>query len=241
MRKAELYSDLDWIENKFTFNQLFELFYTLARVRYATQKQLQPLNHRVATKENLVKFCELGYLNGVNLVKNEIAFYITDKTRQILANEGFNVKVLQKDFTGQILIHPLKITDCILKLQGEDNFYNVFYPAFREAPNYDKEFLRPDFCLIRKQPDGAYKIEFCEVETEKPDWLNYLLIKKEKYEKLATDQNLYYLWWKTWANKLDLPMCKETDFCFSVVCFSTEKLDFNWNGWNFIIIQGECI
>lgn len=136
MRKAELYSDLEWIENKFSFNQLFELFYTLARVRYATHKQLQPLNHRVATEANLVKFVELGYLNGINLVKNEIAFYITDKTRQILAIEGFNVKVLQKDFTGQTLIHPLKVTSCILKLQGEDNFYNVFYPVFKEPPSY---------------------------------------------------------------------------------------------------------
>ncbi|NLM67496.1 MAG: hypothetical protein GX180_10035 [Enterococcus sp.] len=234
MRKAELYSDLDWIENKFSFNQLFELFYTLARVRYATPKQLQPLNHRVATKTNLVKFCESGYLDGVSLVKNETAFYITDKTKQILANEGFNVKVLQKDFTGQTLTHPLKITDCILKLQGEEHFYNVFYPVFREAPKYDKEFLRPDFCVVLKKKSvniAHYKIEFCEVETEKPDWLNYLLIKKEKYEKLATDKNLYSLWWKVWAGKLNLPMCKEKDFCFSVRCFGNIKRD--WEGWQF--------
>lgn len=230
MRKAELYSDLDWIENKFSFHQLFELFYTLARVRYATPKQLQPLNHRVATKTNLVRFCESGYLDGVSLVKNETAFYITDKTKQILANEGFNVKVLQKDFTGQTLIHPLKITDCILKLQGEEHFYNVFYPVFREAPKYDKEFLRPDFCVVWKN-GNSYKIEFGEVETEKPDWINYLLIKKEKYQKLATDKNLYSLWWKSWANKLELPFCKETDFCFSVRCFGNIKYD--WEGWNF--------
>jgi len=226
MRKAELYADLGWIENKFTFNQLFELFYTLAQVRYATQKQLQPLNHRVATKKNLVKFVELDYLNAVSLVKNETAFYITEKTRKILTNEGFNVKVLQKDFTGQTLIHPLKITSCLLNLQP----WIVFYPQFKEPPNYGADWLKPDACLIFKK-DKAYKIQFLEVEEEKPDWENYLLNKKEKYEQLARDKNLYYLWWKYWADKLELPMCKEKDFCFSVLCFGNIKRE--WEGWKF--------
>jgi hypothetical protein len=231
MDKATLYPDLAEIASKSSYKQIFDIFYALAQVRYATFKQLHPLNHRVATKTNLVKFCEFGYLDGTFLVKDELALHVTDKTRQILEREGFNVKVIQKKFTGQELTHALKISDCILKLQAQENFYNVFYPIFREPPKYDREFLRPDACVVWKK-DGAYKIQFVEVEEAKPDWENYLLVKRQKYEQLANDQNIYRVWWKYRAEKLILPLCSEADFCFSVICFA--NINKNWGGWEWI-------
>jgi hypothetical protein len=232
LQKPELYPDLKWIDNKFSYSALFKELYRVGQVRYATREQLYPFNKQVWTKPNLVKFCELDYLKPHDLVK---AFHITEKTREILEKEGFNVKVLQKKFTGQTLDHALKITSCLLKLQGQDNFYNVFYPTFTEPPSYTAEFLKPDACVVWKR-DGAYKIEFIEVEKEKPDWENYLFIKKEKYEKLARDPNTYRFWWKgkekkTNHEKLNLPLCQEANFCFSIVCFGNIKKE--WGGWKF--------
>lgn len=227
MDKASLYPELELIASRASYRQIFDLFYTLARVRYATFKQLHPLNHRIATKKNLVKLTELGYLSDHNLVK---AYHITEKTRNILKNEGYNTAILQKNFIGRSLEHALKTTDCLLKLQGQEHFYSVFYPIFREPPDYIKEFLRPDFAVVWKN-DNLVKLQFGEVETEKPDWENYILTKREKYEKLARDQNTYLMWWKYHADKLNLPLCEEEDFCFSVLCFGNIKKE--WEGWNF--------
>ena len=230
MDKATLYPDLEPIAAGASYKQIFDLFYTLAQLRYATFKQLHPLNHRVATKKILTNLVSLDYLAEVNLVRNIKAFHITEKTRQILEREGFNVKVIQKKFTGQTLEHALKVSKTILNLQAQENFYQVFYPIFREPPKYDREFLRPDACVVWKK-DRAYKIEFIEVEEAKPDWENYLLVKKEKYEQLARDPNIYRVWWKYYYDKLNLPLCKEAEFCFSVVCFGNIKK--KWEGWEF--------
>jgi hypothetical protein len=218
MDKATLYPELVEIALKSSYRQIFDLFYTVAQVRYATFKQLHPLNHRVVTKNILVKLTELGYLKAINLVKKEPAYHITEKTRELLEREGYNTKILPKSFTGQSLDHALKITDCILNLQGQSFFYHVFYPLFREPPKYDREFLRPDFAVVWKN-DNLVKLQFGEVEDPKPDWENYLLAKRDKYEKLAQDPNTYAMWWKVISEKLNLPLPKEEDFCFSVLCF----------------------
>lgn len=230
MDKATLYPDLEPIAARASYKQIFDLLYIVAQVRYATFKQIHSLNHRVATKKNLANLVSFGYLATINLVKNIKAFHVTDKTRQILEREGFNVNIIQKKFTGQTLDHALKITSCLLNLQAKENFYKVFYPIFAASPDYSKEFLKPDACIVLKK-DGAYKIEFLEVEEEKPNWAEYILVKKEKYEQLASDPNIYRIWWKYYADKLNLPLCKEADFCFSIVCYGTIKKD--WEGWEF--------
>lgn len=227
MDKATLYPELAEIAARASYKQIFDLFYTIAQIRYATQEQLQPLNHRLATKNLLVRMTELGYLSSDNLVK---AYHITEKTRELLEREGYNTKVLQKDFTGVKLQHALAITDVILKLQAEPDFYQVFYPIFREPPEYRMEFLRPDFCLIRRG-EGKYKIEFGEVETKKENWENYLQVKRDKYEAIARDSNTYAMWWKVWSERLNLPFCDERSFCFSIICFGDIKKD--WRGWEF--------
>jgi len=240
LKKAELYPDLEWTENKFSYSALFKEFYRLGQVRYATHNQLIPFNKQVFTKQNLVLLTELGYLDGSYLVENDTAYFITDKTKELLTKEGFNVRVIQKKFTGTDLTHSLKITDCLLKLQGQSFFYAIFYPLFRDPPESKNAFLVPDACVVWKK-DGAYKIEFIEVEEEKPDWENYLWVKKEKYERLARDPNIYHLWWKGkeekgYHKKLILPLCKEADFCFSVICYANIKKD--WGGWKFSELTG---
>lgn len=229
MDKSTIHADLEWLADKSSYKQIFNIFYTLATVRYATQKQLQSVNHRVATKNNLSKLVELGYLAEKNLT-TFLAYHVTEKTRQVLKQNGYNADIIQKKFKGEVLQHELLITDCILKLQGKEDYFTTFYPIFREPPDYQKEFLRPDACVIWKK-DNSYKIQFLEVEEPKDDWENYLLGKRDKYERLAEDANLFLIWWKVNSQRLGLPMCKIEDFCFSVLCFS--KLKFDWEGWNF--------
>lgn len=224
MEKSELYPDLEWIENQFTYKQLFDLLYLLAQFRYATFKQLHSINHRVARKGYLVKLSELGYLNIIQPVKNQKAFHITEKTKNILKREGYNTRILQEDFTGKELIHDLKITDCLLKLHGRENFYKIFYYRFTYPPDWKKEFLRPDFCVVWKN-DTGYKIQFGEVEEEKSDWERYLLEKKNKYELLAQSEDVFNLWWRVWAEKLKLSLCKKEDFCFSVAIYSNKEFN----------------
>lgn len=231
MKKSELYPDLEWTENKFSYTALFKELYRLALVRYATHDQLIPFNKQVFTKPNLVKLTELGYLDGAYLVENDIAYHITPKTRDLLTKEGYNTSVIQKKYTAQSLIHALKITDCLLKLQGEQFFYTNFYPMFREPPEYKNPFLIPDACVVWNK-EGTYKIQFVEVESEKQDWENYLLVKKQRYETMASTPDIYRIWWKQWAEKLNLPLCAENDFCFSVVCFGSIKKE--WECWIFI-------
>jgi len=223
MDKSTLHPDLEWITNKATYKQVFDLFYTLGKVRYATFKQLHALNFRVATKTNLVRFIELDYLSNDNPVK---AYSITDKTKKILELERYNTKLLQTKLTGQTLEHALKITGSILKLKP----WTVFYPQFKEPPDYQKDWLKPDACLIFKK-DNQIKIQFLEVEEIKQDWENYLLGKREKYERLATDANLFFMWWKHQSEKLGLPMGNVEDFCFSVCVVGNIK--FNWEGFCF--------
>lgn len=225
MDKATLYPDLLWLKERASWQQIFDLLYTLAQVRYATQKQLQPINHRVCTKPNLVKLEALGYLKSIDLV----SFHITEKTREILEREGYNTKILQGTYRAKDLTHALLITDAILKL----NPWSVFYPQFKEPPDYRKEWLKPDACLIFKN-DTNYKIQFLEVEEKKPNWENYLLDKKSKYERLAGLSDLFFVWWKRRAENLGLPMGKIDDFGFSVLVVGGVKKE--WDGWNFIAI-----
>jgi len=133
---------------------------------------------------------------------------------------------LQKKFTGQTIEHELKITDFILDLQGKEFFYTVFYPQFKEPPDYTKDWLKPDACVVWKRGED-YKIQFVEVEDKKPGWENYLLNKKRNYELLAQDKNLYSMWWHEWHKKLNLPNCRLEDFCFSVLC----NVKKDWEGW----------
>ena len=76
--------------------------------------------------------------------------------------------------------------------------------------------LIPNACFFYHK-DSSYKIQFLEVENEKVNWENYLLEKKEKYEKVSQDFNTWDKWWRKSCERLDLPMCKVEDFCFSVL------------------------
>jgi hypothetical protein len=211
MKLDTLYPDLAPLVKGSSFNQLFQFFWTAGQVRYATRKHLAVISFKLGTKNKTDDLVRSGYFQIIGE-----AFSITDKVKAILEEQKYPVSILQKKFTGATP-HDLKITDVILDLKP----WAVFYPIFRES--------RPDACLIFKK-DRAYKIQFLEVEnTEKP--ASYLRGKKEEYEKLARDFEMYDRWWKHHAEKLGLPFPKPENFCFSVLCFGSKKED--WSGWTF--------
>ena len=224
MKLSERYPDLNLLTAGSSFSQLFNLLYTASLLRYTTKEHLNQINHKLGTPRKLQILAESGYLT----CKNSKVFVITDKTRRLLEEQGYTCKILAKKITGETAEHELLIASVILDMMKDDNFYSVFYPTFMEPPNYDRDFLKPDACVIFKK-ERQYKISFLEVENEKPGWEAYLQAKQEKYETIGRDYNTYGKWWKFWSEKLRLPYCNQDSFCFSVLC--TGDIERNWEGW----------
>ncbi len=211
--------------------RLLQCFWTIAQVRYITFKQLKtvkkPWAQHIATRPRLKHLSDLGYLEPTP----RGAYTITPKAFDFLDRNGYNTSYLQKRTRGQGNDHDLKITDYILSLQEDPNFFTVFYPVFNKPPNYDSEkLLEPDACIIYQRQD-AYKIVFLEVETEKAGWEQHLLDKQIKYQQLAHDHNTYERWWAFQAKKIGLPICTPQNFCFSILCLGSRNYD--WPGWTF--------
>lgn len=195
--------------------RLLDALYTIGLVRYATQKQLKSVKKswvtHICTKQALEQLIELKYIgrNGSG------AYFLLDKSFRLLGENGFNTEHLTKRLQGQGNEHDHAVTDVLLKITGEPDFFTVFYPIFTAPPNYDKDFLIPDACIVLKR-DDAYKLKFLEVETPKGNWSDYLEDKRLKYQRIASDYNTWDRWWRKWSAKLNLPMCDVNDFCFSV-------------------------
>lgn len=224
---SDKYPELEIFIKGSTWIKLFRFLYDFAQLRYATKEHLNQINNVYGTHKKLTHLVKEKYLS----VKNGDIYHITEKTRKLLGIEGFNTKILQSDFTGEVLKHELKITDCLLKLRKEPNFYGVFYPSFKE--------LKPDACLIYAEKEDykknnskilRYKIQFLEVEDEKGNWEQHLKNKRDKYILLARDFYIWDKWWRHNCERLELPFCKVEDFCFSVLCVANIEPK-EWEGW----------
>ena len=232
MLHKDLYPDLEPIVRGSTWKKLFDWFHLAGMLRYSTQQhlrnigkyglydgqyKLQDLGKQFGSKQKIKKFIEIGLLTAVNN-----AYKITDKVIQILKDESFNVRIL-KQADGEGTGHELAVSSALVKIMREPHFYAAFY--------YDFGFLRPDSVVIHKK-DSAYKITMLEVEQEKPDWLEYLKDKRDKYNKLAQDEEIYSKWWKVYSEKLGFPFCSQDKFCFSVL--TNSKIQFEAEGWNWL-------
>jgi len=204
VRLFEIYPDLEPLTAGSSYSQLFNFLYSLALLRYFTKDHANKVNSKLGTKKKIAQLCELDYLN----CKNSQVYTITEKTRKLLDEQGFNCKILAKKLTGEGNDHDLKITDYILDERCNPWFYSVIYPFF--------DYLIPDACLIYKN-ESTYKITFLEVENPKAGWDDYLENKKSNYKRLASDYDVYGKWWKVWSERLNIPYCTEEEFCFNVV------------------------
>lgn len=202
MKLSDKYQDLAPLTSGSSFNQLFTLIYILATVRYATAKQLRSVNPKIGTGFKLSALCDLGYLS-----KSDGGFYYTaNKGFELLRKEGFNTRILQKRLQGDYSFHQETLTDFILSVMREPDYYAVIYPNFT--------YIIPDACIIRKN-ENQYKIEFIEIEVSDKD-KEYIPDKKQRYEKLARDITLYSKWWQRWSALLKLKYCRQDQFCFWV-------------------------
>jgi hypothetical protein len=209
------YPDLAPIVATRSWKGLFDLLYTLAQVKVASYNQLNPVNFQIATAPKLAQLAALGYIGFTQPVN----YFTTPKLMNLLKDEKYRVRHLPKDFTGFGDEHQLAVTDCLLREMKDPEYFAVFYPDFK--------FLRPDAAIIY-QKDNMAKLVFLEVERTDKD-PSYLLNKKEGYDKLARQQDIYDKWWKHWSEEFNFEMPPIEKFCFSVKCVGNFKAD--WKGW----------
>ncbi|MDY6895448.1 MAG: hypothetical protein SVO01_08565 [Thermotogota bacterium] len=220
MKLETQYPDLAPIVKGASFNQLFQLFWMLAQVRYATRGQLNAVNSKLGTAKKLHHLFTTGYLSVKNGVHS-----ITRKTLQILHDQNYVTAHIQQKLQGGGA-HELSVTDAVISEKPDF----VLFPSFKRPPDYFDDFLIPDACLIHKFENG-YQIQFLEVENPKGHWEDYLSSKKVKYEVIANDYNLYDKWWRLHSERLGLQFPEVDQFKFTVLCYS--KLKFDWPGWSF--------
>jgi hypothetical protein len=218
MIKADKYPELADLIKGSSYNQLFQLLYKVALLRYATPEHLKRISFKIGTVKKTARLNELGLLNthpsGVSV--------ITDKGLNLLKEEGYNTEPVNKKLQGTGAGDEPVIASVILDVMDEEDFYTVFYPHF--------DFLIPDACAIFRK-DGKARLVFIEVEKKKGNWQKYLLEKKDKYERIGDDLDIYDKWWRRWSGILKLDFCPAEEFCFSVRCYS--ELKFDWQGWEF--------
>jgi hypothetical protein len=219
MNLNDKYPELADLVKGASYNQLFQLLYKVALIRYATPEHLKRINPKIGTVNKTARLNELGFLRtcstGVSV--------ITDNGLNLIRENGYDIDHIAKKLQGDGSGDEPVIGSVILDLMDEPDFHTVFYPHF--------DFLIPDCAVVWKK-DGKVKLQFVEVETKKGNWQEYLEKKKVNYELIARDFNIYDKWWRRWSDILRLPLCPIENFCFSVRCYADLKND--WPGWEFI-------
>jgi hypothetical protein len=218
MNLNDKYPELADLIKGASYNQLFQLLYKVALIRYATPEHLKRISSKIGTVNKTAKLNDLGLLStyptGVSV--------ITVKGLNLLKENGYNIGHIAKKLQGTGSGDEPIISSVILDLMDEPDFHTVFYPHF--------DFLIPDCAVVWKKDDKV-KLQFVEVETKKGNWQEYLEKKKANYELIAQDFDIYDKWWRRWSGILKLPMCPVDNFCFSVRCYS--EIIFEWEGWKF--------
>ncbi len=221
-----------------TWKNYYDLFWTIATLRYVTPKQLaagfkdEIWRRKCATLKQLKALADLGYLeiSPTGMIK------ATAKSVKFLAQYA------EPEYPGEYDVQRIKLpsgtgerdaeynTDALIKIMKKPDFYAVFYPEFYERPGQAQAFLIPDAAVVWRKEHLA-KLVFLEVERQKPAWKEYLLQKRRKYETVARDTRTYDEFWRHWAKVLRLELCPPEEFGFSVWCIGAFKE--NWPGWTF--------
>ncbi len=208
MLYGEQYPELEALVKGSSYRQLFDMLYTLALVRYATPEHMRAVNFKLGTSGKLEKITEKGYISFTGGT-----FYtITDKGLVLLEKNGYNTKIIKRKLTGEMKEHQAVITSVILTLMKDPQFFTVFYPQFKHEGE-QAAFLIPDAAVVFKDGNKA-KLVFLEVElSDKPN--NYLDNKRRNYLELGSLYWFYDKWWRSYAQKLGIGLCKPEEFCFS--------------------------
>jgi len=210
------YPDLKPLTVGASFSQVIQTLHAAHLLRYSTQEHLKTLGSwKIATKKKLQTLADLGYL-----VKNEQVFTSTRKTLDLLIKQGYKRELLPPHAEGRGA--EIYNSDALVKIIRHPFYKQLLYPHF--------EYVIPDGLLILQDGD-RYQLNFIEVEVRKPKWAEYLEDKRQKYERLARDEQVFR-YWAIIAPFVGLKCPRINDFKFQVVCVG--DVHFEWEGWRFI-------
>jgi hypothetical protein len=216
-----------------TWQNFYDLFWTIGTVRYVTYKQLKKsFGNKVwcrkcVTPRIIESLAKKDYIN----ITSENALTITSKTLNFLETyaEGINTSIIKLP-QGKGDKERIDNTDVLLKIIQLPDFYALFYPEFYRQPSDNQPFLVPDAALVLKREDKA-KLIFLEIERPKGNWEDHLLNKKSKYETVARNLTTYNNWAFSNFQKLKIKLPDIDKFCFSILCIGDIRYD--WPGWEF--------
>lgn len=220
----ELKSDLRGIlplESGASFELFWDMLYHIRLLKYIKQDQLKLINPRyskICGKKKMSCYCDLGLLN-----RQDEVYTATNKSLDILKILNLNTKILPKSIDGFGDINQLANTAVFIQALKLPDFKALLYPSF--------DYIRPDALLVRGD-NVRYKLEFLEIESDKPNWIDYLENKRINYIRLAKDRQVYS-YWKAFSSYLSLTAPDIKDFRFSVVIIGKIQLDFG-TGFKFI-------
>ena len=175
-----LFQDIIPLNSGGSFKLLFDMLYHIRQLKYVRQSDLKLINSRyskICATKKLQRLVELEYLQNTY----EDVHIATDKVMPLLHKNGYQTKLLPKEIKGDGKENELNNTEVFIQALKLPDYKALLYPIFGEI---NRPYLKPDALLVRVK-DGAYKLEFIEVEASKPDWDNWLENKRINYLKLA--------------------------------------------------------
>ena len=215
--KDEL-SSLIPLDSGGSYSLMWEMLHSISMLKYVKHLHLRLINPRfvkIGSKKKLQQLCDLKYLKKTN----DDAFIATNKTHSILDEVGYNRELLPK-VSGKGGLNEIRNTDAFIRLMKEPFFNTFVYPRFPS----ENPYIKPDALMVLK--DGnKYKLQFLEIEASKYDWENYILKKRNNYNRLAKD-DIVYEYWQSVAEKLGISVPKKSDFFFSVLFIG--DIIFEW-------------
>lgn len=206
-----------------TWNALWLIFYYTRLFKYIHKRHYPKIKRsfdKICTHDKLQKLCRLGYFRN----PQEDIYCATDKVLPVLKEVGFRTEILPSQPKGKGDSNELNNTEIFVLLTKMEHFHSLLYPNFG--------YIIPDAMLIQMDSvDHKYKLTFIEVEKQKPDWEQYLEIKRDKYLRLAKDVTAF-TYWQECCEKLNITEPSIEDFCFTVTFFSSITKDFG-KGFSF--------
>lgn len=203
-----------------SYENIYQLLYYLALLKYATQGHLKSIGfsgaEKVATKKKLQALSELGYARLTN--ENLGIYSATAKTLKLLGMVGHNLNLLPAVPKG--MGFEIYNTDVFVQALKLPNFHALLYPQFpKENP-----YIIPDALLVLKE-EHRYQLNFLEIEAEKPNWETHLQTKYDGYKRLSKDMQVYY-YWKGCSKYLKLPCPPVEEFKFRVMIICSIHKDW---------------
>ena len=226
-------SELADIKKGATWQNIYDMLWHIATVRYASYKQIKEVFKdtvwckKCITPKKLEILAEKGFLKK----SDNRVLSVTPKAIEFLkAYSDYNTDIIKLPL-GKGERDTTYNAEVLLRIMRLPEFFALFYSEFYENAGDNQPFLIPDGVLVL-QKKGKAKLAFLEIERKKPDWEGHLSGKKWKYEKIAERPETWSHWWRGWCRLLNISHCPIEEFGFMVWCVGEFKAD--WPGWRFI-------